>query len=173
MVEQLIAVGVLSRPHGVKGEIRLACYGDSAWIPLDNVFLQLGETPVKEVEIISSRIHKKSLLVCFKGFTDRTSVENLRGQTVLIPRNNLPNLEDGQFYLHDLLGFLVLLDETNEQIGKLEHVLFPNGQEVWSIFTFEGKEIFFPAVPEFVSDINFDAKIIKIRPPEGLLDLYQ
>ena len=66
----------------------------------------------------------------------------------------------------------VVLDATGEQLGTLDHVLFHGEQEVWSILTPDGKEILLPAVPEFVADIDLDAEIIRITPPEGLLELY-
>ncbi len=75
-------------------------------------------------------------------------------------------------YLNDLMGLSVVLDTTGETLGVLEHVLFHGEQEVWSIQTPAGKEILLPAVPEFVADIDLDAEVIRITPPEGLLELY-
>lgn len=173
MTEQLVAVGVLSRPHGIKGEIRVVCYMDPMYIFSGcEVFLQgKGQLPQK-VEVLSSRLHQGVSLVSFKGFPDRTAVETLRGYALMIPRSCFPDLEDNGLYLHDLLGAMVVLESTGEQVGKLDQVSFPSGQELWSIITPEGREILFPAVPEFVTDINLNTHIIKINPPEGLLELY-
>ena len=63
-----------------------------------------------------------------------------------------------------------------EVIGELEDIDFPAGQEMWVIRAPEsegGYEILLPAVPEFVLDIDLDAEVVTIAPPEGLLDLYR
>ena len=69
-------------------------------------------------------------------------------------------------------GFPWCLTRRGESSGVLDHVLFHGEQELWSILTPEGKEILLPAVPEFVADIDLDTGIIRITPPEGLLELY-
>ena len=124
----LVEIGTLARPHGIRGEIRVNYYADS--------------------------------------------LELLRGQTLLIPESALPELDEDEVYLHDMLGLSVVLDATGQKLGVLDHVLFHGEQELWSILTPEGKEILLPAVPEFVADIDLDTEIIRITPPEGLLELY-
>ena len=66
--------------------------------------------------------------------------------------------------------------EDGTVVGELENVDFPAGQEMWVIRAPEkegGYEILFPAVPEFVRDIDLTAETATIAPPEGLLDLYR
>jgi len=65
----------------------------------------------------------------------------------------------------------VLLHATGEMIGALANVDFAGGQELWVIETPDGKEILFPAVPDFVDAVDLERGIIRISPPPGLLDL--
>ena len=118
------------------------------------------------------RMHKGRPLVIFEGVNDRTAAELLRGHVMLVPEDTLPELDEDEVYLHDMLGLSVVLDATGQKLGVLDHVLFHGEQELWSILTPEGKEILLPAVPEFVADIDLDTEIIRITPPEGLLELY-
>ena len=86
-----------------------------------------------------------------------------------------PEAEEDEPYLRDLIGLSVRL-EDGTLVGRLEDVDFPAGQEMWSIRAPEdqgGYEILFPAVPEFVLDIDLSAETVTIAPPEGLLDLYR
>ena len=117
-------------------------------------------------------MHQGTPLIRFVEAPDRTVAEFLRGQTLLIPESALPELDEDEVYLHDMLGLSVVLDATGQKLGVLDHVLFHGEQELWSILTPEGKEILLPAVPEFVADIDLDTEIIRITPPEGLLELY-
>lgn len=139
----------------------------------DVVYLQAGNQA-------SQKRWRSTLSVCIRGrplirfveAPDRTAAEFLRGQTLLIPESALPELDEDEVYLHDMLGLSVVLDATGQKLGVLDHVLFHGEQELWSILTPEGKEILLPAVPEFVADIDLDTEIIRITPPEGLLELY-
>lgn len=169
----LVEIGTLTRPHGVRGEMRVDYYADSLdLLRGDAVYLQAGHQPPRKAEVESVRLHQGTPLVRFAEAPDRTAAEYLRGQTLLVPESALPELDDEEVYLHDLLGLSVVLDASGEPLGTLEHVLFHGEQEVWSIMTPAGKEILLPAVPEFVADIDLDAEIIRVTPPEGLLELY-
>ena len=130
------------------------------------------DVQVVEMEIDTVRMHQGTPLIRFVEAPDRTAAEFLRGQTLLIPESALPELDEDEVYLHDMLGLSVVLDATGQKLGVLDHVLFHGEQELWSILTPEGKEILLPAVPEFVADIDLDTEIIRITPPEGLLELY-
>ena len=144
----LVEIGTLARPHGIRGEIRVNYYADSLELLRgDVVYLQAGNKPPRKMEIDTVRM-------------------------LLIPESALPELDEDEVYLHDMLGLSVVLDATGQKLGVLDHVLFHGEQELWSILTPEGKDILLPAVPEFVADIDLDTEIIRITPPEGLLELY-
>ena len=182
----LVEIGMLARPHGIRGEIRVNYYADSLELLRgDVVYLQAGNKPPRKMEIDTVRMHQGTPLIRFVEAPDRTAAEFLRGQTLLIPESALPELDEDEVYLHDMLGLSVVLDATGQKLGVLDHVLFPAGQEIWSIRAYRegeyapgdpgrasGHEILFPAVPEFVADIDLDTEIIRITPPEGLLELY-
>ena len=169
----LVEIGTLARPHGIRGEIRVNYYADSLELLRgDVVYLQAGNKPPRKMEIDTVRMHQGTPLIRFVEAPDRTAAEFLRGQTLLIPESALPELDEDEVYLHDMLGLSVVLDATGQKLGVLDHVLFHGEQELWSILTPGGKEILLPAVPEFVADIDLDTEIIRITPPEGLLDLY-
>ena len=160
----LVEIGTLARPHGIRGEIRVNYYADSLELLRgDVVYLQAGNKPPRKMEIDTVRMHQGTPLIRFVEAPDRTAAEFLRGQTLLIPESALPELDEDEVYLHDMLGLSVVLDATGQKLGVLDHVLF-HGEE--------GKEILLPAVPEFVADIDLDTEIIRITPPEGLLELY-
>ncbi len=172
MLEQLLAVGTISCPYGIKGEIRIKPYADPKSFFKDTLFLQYKDAYPKKIEVYSFRMHNGCPLLCFKGYSDRTSVQKLCGQTVLIPKEVPSNITDGSHYLSDMLGSTVILEKTGEVIGIFKNIAFPSGQELWSIMTPTGKEVFLPGVPEFIGKIDIEKKKIYIQPPKGLLELY-
>ena len=171
MSTQPVEVGVLARPHGLKGEIRVNSYADSLDTFRGEVFLQAGHAPPRAVRVRSCRMHQGMPVLLLEGVGDRTAAEALRGQTVLVPRESLPPLDEDECYLDDLLGLAVVLHDGSA-LGVLDHVIFQGEQETWVIVTPDKREVFLPAVPEFVADIDLDAERVVITPPEGLLELY-
>lgn len=172
MNENLVEIGAVGRPHGIRGEVRLAWYADSLDLLRGELWLKAGDVPPRRVEVRSVRVRGSTPLVLFAGVDDRSAAETLRGQRLLVPESRLPECAEDEIYLHELLGFAVLLDATGEALGTLDHVDFPGEQELWVIGTPDGREVYLPAVPEFVAAIDCAARQIRIRPPEGLLELY-
>lgn len=169
---EFIEVGTLLRPHGLKGEIRVALYADSPDSLKGGIYLQSGNRPPRPATITSLRFHQGRLTVTLEGVEDRNGAEALRGQTVLVPAAALPEPGPEEIYLYRLLGIPITLQATGEELGILDHVLFHGDQEIWAIRTPSGKEILFPAVPDFVDLIDLEAGIIRISPPPGLIELY-
>ena len=168
----LITAGKIVKPHGIKGEVCLESYLDSPSIFSGQVFLQFGKHSPKQFTIKSFRAHQGRLLVTFENICDRTVAESLRGATVLVPKQNLPEPQPGEFYIQDLIGLTVLLTHSHKNIGHITDVQLGTGQELWLIESANGKEILFPAVPEFVEEIDLVKGEVLINPPEGLLELY-
>lgn len=170
--EQLIHMGTLTRPHGIKGEICVDWYADSPDLLRGVIFLQAGNETPRRVEGARVREHKGQPLITLSHVPDRTAAETQRGVRILIPREALPPLDDDEVYLNDVLGLAVVDHDTNAALGVLEHVEFTAGHDLWSIRTSDGREILFPAVAEFIVSFDLEAGEVRVSPPPGLLDLY-
>lgn len=177
----LVAVGRVTKPHGIRGEFCVESHADSPLLfaPGKTVFLALpapagkGGAPQrpKPYEVATLREHTGRLLLTLKGLADRTFAETLRGAEVLVAEADLPEPDEGEVYLHRLLGSRVLLaDDT--LVGEFESILDTPGNDTWVIRAPSGREVLLPAVPEFVLSLDADAGEIRIDPPEGLLELY-
>lgn len=170
--EHSVILGRLTRPHSIRGEIRVDYYADSPLLLEKPLFLRAGEGAVRPVTVASWRTWRDQIIIRLEGVADRSAAEMLRGQELLIDAAHLPEADPDEPYLHELFGLSVVLTATGESVGVLEDVLFPAGQELWSIKSAGGHEILFPAVPEFVDRIDIEAGRILITPPQGLFDLY-
>ena len=171
----LVVLGRLAKPHGVKGDIRVDYYADSADLLDKPLMLRAGRFAPRPIRVRDWHLWKDQLILGIEGCNDRSAAEQLRGQELLIDASFLPEAEEDEPYLRDLIGLSVRL-EDGTVVGELENVDFPAGQEMWVIRAPEkegGYEILFPAVPEFVRDIDLTAETATIAPPEGLLDLYR
>ena len=171
----LVVLGRLAKPHGVKGDIRVDYYADSADLLDKPLMLRAGRFAPRPIRVRDWHLWKDQLILGIEGCNDRSAAEQLRGQELLIDASFLPEPEEDEPYLRDLIGLSVRL-EDGTTVGELEDMDFPAGREMWVIRAPEesgGYEILFPAVPEFVRDIDLSAGTATIAPPEGLLDLYR
>ena len=170
--EELIHMGTLARPHGIKGEICVDWYADSPDLLRGVIYLQSGDETPRRVDGAKVRQHQGRPLLTLPHVPDRTAAEGLRGVRVLVARDALPPLDEDEAYLHDVLGLTVVDDTTGHALGVLEEVSFTAGHDLWSIRTPQGVEILFPAVEEFIISFDLDAGEVRVSPPPGLLDLY-
>ena len=171
-----IAIGFISKAHGIRGEVHVILNAEDAELLRGPVFLRRGRGEPLPRAVVGLRTHHGGLLARIEGVNDRTAAEALKGAEILVERAKLSLDEnDDEILLADLVGLLVLREEddgTVSELGRIESVDTPAGQELWSIRTPDGKEVLFPAVEEFVRDIDPEAGSVRIAPPPGLLDLY-
>ena len=171
--EGFVPMGGVAKPHGIRGEFCIRSYADSPSIfdCVPALYLQDGGRPPRPYKVRAWREHKEFVLLTLEGVNDRDQAEALRGQIVLVREADLPEPEDGEHYLYQLMGCRVRLDNGTD-IGVLENFFETAAQDTWVIVDDQGREILLPAVDEFVLDIDLDGRAITIDPPEGLLDIY-
>ncbi len=158
-----IELGVIARPQGVKGEVRVHVFNPDSTLleALAEVFLIGGEDeePVL-VEIRSARRGPKALLMRLEGVSSREDVEALRGYTLCIPRAALPELEDGEYYHADLIGLEAF--EGAESIGKVVDVLDYPSAECLKIERPDGfLEV--PMLPKWLDRVDIDADKVLLK----------
>lgn len=171
MPDTLLRMGVVGRPHGIKGELGLDWHGEAAPKAGEAIYLQAGAAEPRLWRVSGSRWHKGRLLLSLEGVADRTEAEALKGQIALMPRSSVPPPDEGEAFVADLPGCRVLQPDGKE-IGVIDHVEFPAGRMIWAIRDGAGREILFPAEPEFIEDLDMDERAAIVSPPPGLLDIY-
>ena len=170
-MSDFVEIGVIGRPHGIKGELCVIYYAESPDLLHGSLFLRAGKEQPRAVTVQAVREHRNQLIIRIEGVADRSAAEVLRGQSLLVPVEAMPALDD-EVYLYELMGFAIIDDVSGKLLGHLDHVMFHTDPEVWAIVAPDGKEFFLPAVPQFIADIDMQAESIRITPPEGLLDIY-
>ncbi len=168
---RLIQIGLIVKPHGIRGEVCVEYYADSPLLLKDAVWLQKGKAQPARYGVVSSRTHQGRELLLLEGGRDRNCAEAPRNVQVLIPEDALPEPDDHEVYLYQLEGLAVRLADGS-LLGHIEDFQFVADSEVWVIRTPEGKEVLFPATEEFVAEIDVEGGFVTIAPPEGLLELY-
>ena len=162
-MDKEIVIGRIVAPHGVRGDIRIlpSTEKPEQFLDLDYLLLKDGRT----LHIQSARFHKRMVLVSTKEITSMNEAELLRNQEVLIKAEDLPELDEGQFYVADLIGIPVY-DEEGKQLGTFKDALSTGSNDVYVIAVPGAKDILLPALKVYVKEINLAEKRIVVALPE-------
>lgn len=149
-----VTIGTIVAPHGIKGEVKVRIETDfpERFETLDQVWVQRTNGRGEMLGVESVRFQEAGALVKFRGIDDRNSSEEMRGAELRISRDELMELEDGEFYLDDLLGIDVYTTD-GEHLGKISEVLQAAGNDVY--VTPKG---LIPAVKQFVREVDIAGK---------------
>lgn len=118
-----MALAEIARPHGVQGELRLKVYNTDSDLLLHRPAMRLrfADGTERDVKLERARASNAALLVKIEGVTSRDAAEELRGALVLVPRDEFPPLEEGEFYACDIEGAEATL-ATGEVVGKVRGI---------------------------------------------------
>ena len=172
----LLPIGRIRKAHGIRGEVSVDYYADSPDLLRDGVYLRRASGSPALYEVASLRAHHGALLIRFTSVPDRNAAELLRGFELLVPKDRLPEPDDDEIYIHEILGLAVFaVDENGKEAlwGTIEDVADNAGQELWTISLPQKEDILFPVASEFILEFDLDAGHVKISPPPGLLELYR
>jgi len=162
MKQQFLEAGKIVNTFGVRGEVKLQPWCDSADFLRSFKTLYIDSAPRR---VISSRVHKDMLIVLFEGVEDLNAAMALKNKIVTFARSDA-RLPEGRFFIADILGADVL-DEAGRTVGKLTDVLdLPAGQ----VYVVEGEdgEHTIPNRPEFILKVDPDAEQIRVHLIEGM-----
>jgi 16S rRNA processing protein RimM len=115
MTERRVALAAVAGAHGVKGEVRLKLFSDSAASLAAHRQLYIGGVEHRLLEV---REGGKTAVARFDKVGDRSAAEALRGQLVEVDRSRLPPLEEGEYYHADLIG-LPCVDRAGQPVGSV------------------------------------------------------
>lgn len=158
-----VTIGRVVVPHGIRGEVKVKVETDfpERFEELDEVWVELSTGRGRMVGVENVRFQQDGLLMKFVGIDDRTTAEELRGALLKIDPDELKNLENDQFYIHDLIGLDVYTTD-GEHLGQLTDVLQGVANDVY--VTPKGM---IPALKQFVAEINLKDKKMIVA-PEGV-----
>jgi 16S rRNA processing protein RimM len=168
-----LVLGKITRPHGIRGELRLeiATRLPGLLDDLDTVFL--GHDPFDKDgaaawTLRSHRQHQQNVLLTLEGVDDRTAAEALQNKLVMVPlRETLP-LEEGEIYFFQLIGMAVYT-ETGEYLGDVAEIMETGANNVYLLRGGRRGEVLIPDTDEVIRSIDAGARRITITPIPGLL----
>lgn len=173
-METHFRIGIFSSTHGIRGEIKVYPTTDSParFSALKNVIL---ETPRErlELEVEKARFFKGMVILKFKGIDNINDIERYKGASLFVPRKDAAPLEEGSYYVADLLGCRVETDE-GRYLGTLRDVMPTGANDVFVVKDPEdaaGKEYLLPNIKACVLKIDPENSLITVHMMPGLEEL--
>lgn len=166
-MEQLITVGKVLAPHGVRGDVRILPLTDfpDRFFHTPAVYLDNG----KQVAITAVRRHGRYLLLHFAGYDTPEAAAQLRGSLLRVPRSALVPLPPGSYYVFDIIGLSVYTADGRLR-GTVTDVLSTGSNDVYVVTPPTGKDLLVPALKQVVLSIDIDGGRMTIKNLEEWLD---
>lgn len=163
-----LAVGRITRPHGVHGEVRVELLTDVPerfnWLD----YIYVGELNPRRVAVEGVRFHQGVVLLRLAGYPDRDAADTLRGALLQVPESEAIPLEEGEYFLHQLEG-LAVYTEKGAYVGRLGEVLETGANNVFVVDGPGGQHLL-PDIPDVIKDIDIENGRVVIQLIPGLVD---
>lgn len=168
-MEDLLKVGVITTTHGVRGEVKVYPTTDEPerFLELDYVLLDTGRE-LRKLEIKNVKFFKNLVILKFKGVDNINDIEKYKGRDLWIPRGEGQELEEDEYYIADLLGMSVVL-EDGQEFGTLKDVMETGANDVYIIDSAEHGEVLLPAIKECILDVDLEKNVMTIHLMKGLI----
>ena len=158
-MEQLLQVGVITQPHGVRGEVKV--------FPTKKVILDTGKEKL-DLEVEHVKFFKQFVIVKFKEFDNINDIERYKRCPLLVTRENAVPLEEDEYFVADMIGMKVITEDGIE-FGTLSDVMETGANDVYVIDSKEHGEVLMPAIKECVLNVDMESGIITVHLMSGLI----
>ncbi len=159
------AIGVVRKPHGIKGGLKVTLYSIDLELlqELEQLFVNTG-SEWKQLTLRNSQGYDDYAILSFNEIPDRTDAETYRGMEIYTLREDMPELDDDEFYIDDLIDCDVV-DENHKNLGKVIEIISPGAHDVLLIQQGD-QEMLIPLVDEWVVDIDLKDRRIQVNSAE-------
>ena len=166
-MEKYLKGGKIVTTHGIRGEAKVQPWTDSpdVFSDLEKLYTKNGETVF---EVQNAREHKGMIILKLKGIDTVEAAQKLINTILYVDRNDI-ELDDGAYFIQDIIGLEVFDIDNGKCYGKVSDVTSTGANDVFHI-TKDNKTYLIPNIKSVVINIDVEGKKIEIRPLEGLLE---
>lgn len=167
-MKQFLETGKIVSTHGLKGEVKIQPWSNSPEFlcEFDSLYIDNGQ---KTVVIENARVQKNTVIMKLEGIDTPEQAIAMRNKILFIDRADI-ELEEGCYFVQDLIGLQVSDVDSSEIYGEIIDVTETGANDVYHIKAEDGKMYYIPAIPDVVIDTDIAEKKMLIRPLKGLFD---
>ena len=165
-------VGKIVNTQGLQGEMRVLSVTDFTEERFKKgaklALFDEEEQFVSEVEIASHRKAKNFDIIKFKGMYHINDIEKYKGYHLKVSDENLRELEDGEFYYHEIIGLDVYQNDI--LLGQIKEILQPGANDVWVVKRKGKRDLLLPYIPPVILNVDINNNRVDVELLEGLDD---
>ena len=163
-----LEIGQIVNTFGIKGMVKVKPFTDDnkRFDRLEKVYIKNKEK-LKEYQIEEVKYHKDMILIKFRGI-ENPEQANLLRNSYLIDREEEKPLEEGTYYIVDMIGMDVYTDE-GEKLGNIEDIFNTGSNDIYVVKSELGKQILLPAISDVVKNIDMENKKMVVHLISGLI----
>ena len=165
-----LEIGQIVNTFGIKGMVKVKPFTQDAKKRFDNlkkVYIQNKNTR-KEYEIEEVKYHKEMVLIKFKGIDNPEDANLLRNYYLVVDRDKEEPLEEGTYYIVDMIGLEVYTEE-GEKLGILDDVFSYGSSDIYVVKNELGKQILLPAIEDVIKNIDMEQRKMIVHLIPGLM----
>ena len=168
MDKKYIECGKIINTHGCKGGLKIEpwCNSPEDFTALKRLYIS-GKSGYTEYTVSKASVFKQFVILDLKEIDDMEKALSLK-ETILYADREDFDLEDGEYFLTDIIGLDVIDSENGKLYGKVTDIINRGASDIYVVDTPNGERMI-PAVDEFIVEIDINSGI-KVRTIEGLLD---
>lgn len=167
-----LLLGEILRPHGIRGELRIRLLTEypERISQLETVYVGEGvdDPNAKPYHVEHMRMHQGYGLLQLREIQDRNLAERMRQLFVMVGIEHAVPLEEGEFYLYQLIG-LEVQTEDGEVLGTLVEVIETGANDVYVVDSERYGDVLIPVLDSTIIRTDIDAGLLVVRLPEGLI----
>lgn len=157
-MEQMLKIGLIVKPQGIKGEVKIQPLTDDI-----NRFKKLKEVIIddKNYRVLKATIGGGTVFLALSGIADRDTAETFRGKFLFVTRENAVPLPEGRYFIVDLIGCEVKTD-LGELVGKVTDIT-SSRTDIFTVATVDNRIMRFPFLKDLVNSIDVNEKTVIVK----------
>lgn len=170
--DKRLRVGVISSVHGIHGQCKVYPTTDdmTRFEDLKQVYATDARGRETKLQIRDVRYSRNMVICAFEGITTPEEMQKLKGADLMIDRCDAVPLEEGEYFISDLIGLRVI-DESDAELGEVTDILPTGANQVMEVRLNEGRTVLFPYIGDCVLEVNTEEGYIRVHVMKGLLEL--
>ncbi len=170
-IDACYQLGYVIKKHGTRGEVSIFLDVDQPdeYSELESVFVEINQKLIPFF-IESIQIRDGKAVVKFEDIDTQEEAQALKAKAIYLPLSTLPELEDNQFYYHQIVGYTIV-DQKLGEVGIIKSVVTTSMQDLLAV-EYKEKEVLIPINDSIVLNADHENKVMVVNMPDGLLDVY-
>ena len=167
-MEKYLELGRVNNTHGIKGEVKFELWCDDISYLKQLKTVYLDKKGNESLTLSSARPQKNNAILKFEEITSIDLAEKLKGKVLYCDRDDA-EIDDGAYYLADIIGCRVINAENKKEYGKVCDIMNYGSCDIFDVKNGK-KHSLIPATPDIIAAIDLENGVIEINEMKGLFD---